>query len=150
MAQVTLRNTSQYQPFVGVMYHEVVCRRRGSCSCTIQRKPGPSGKLVAIKQPQGFQINAKSELAVDEAVLHLPTIKKARRKGWLEKLSSDGKSVEHAVISGSTAKAALNKIAEKAAKEKVVSKPAVEDAIEATEDMIEATIETKTPKKGRR
>lgn len=143
MAQVTLRNTSQYQPFVGVMYHEVVCRRRGSCSCTIQRKPGPSGKLVSIKQPQGFQINAKTELAVDEAVLHLPTVKKARRKGWLEKLTSDGKGIEHAVVSGSAAKAALNKIAEKAAKEKVA--PGTVD-----DPTIEATVETKPPKKGRR
>lgn len=82
MAEVILRNVKR-QPFLTTMYHDVVCRRRQSCGCKISYIVSPKGKRISAKQPDSFQINALSELKVDAAVLHLPHVKAAIKRGWL-------------------------------------------------------------------
>jgi hypothetical protein len=84
MSEVTLRNTRR-QPFLATMYHDIVCRRRGSCNCSISFTVGPKGKRVAVKSPQSFQVDAMSKLTVDAAVLHLPMVQTALKNGWLVK-----------------------------------------------------------------
>lgn len=84
MAVVTLRNTRR-QPFLATMYHDVVCRRRGACSCQIVHISGPRGKRMSLKSPASFQVDALSTLDVDAAALHLPQVKSALKSGWLER-----------------------------------------------------------------
>lgn len=80
--EVILRNTKR-QPFLTTMYHDIVCRRRQSCSCKIFYTKSASGKRISSKQPQSFQINALTALKVDAYALHLPHVKAALKSGWL-------------------------------------------------------------------
>ena len=79
---VSLRNAWQ-KPFIATMYHDVFCRRRGECCCGVVKVRSEKGKLVTERQPKSFQIDVGKSDEFDQAVLHLPQVKKAVKDGWL-------------------------------------------------------------------
>jgi hypothetical protein len=85
MTEVIIKNNKR-QPFLAVMYHDVVCRRRGSCSCAISSMVSPQGKRISMKNPASFQIDALSEKKLEMVVMHLPMVKSALKSGWLSRV----------------------------------------------------------------
>jgi hypothetical protein len=85
MAKVTLKNTSRSQTFIATYYHEIVGRRSNDKLYTVERRRSANGKVVAMKQPHSFSILPGQEAEVHEVALHLPQVRAACKKGWLEK-----------------------------------------------------------------
>lgn len=81
--QVVLVN-NKHKTFFGNLYHDVVCRRVGACSCRKVKVRSAQGKVVTRKDPAGLHVFPKAESkALPGEVLHVPEVRAAVKGGWL-------------------------------------------------------------------
>ena len=79
-----LKNTRR-EPLEVILPHDPICRRRGSCKCTIVDCIGPNGLVVKRPHAKSLRINALETLEnVDDEVLLAQPLASAIKSGWIE------------------------------------------------------------------
>ena len=88
MSKIALKNLDN-RPYQFTEYHAVVCAARGTCSCEVQHKVGPGGKLVAQHYPRSFRLPIGETVEADAEVLRLRPLSALVKAGKVQKTNPE-------------------------------------------------------------
>jgi hypothetical protein len=101
-SMIILKNRGR-QRFLFSLYHELVCRETGQCSCQTALERNDAGRMVPRRYPASVQIDGRSESEpLPAAVLRVPQVRNAVLKN---------RKLDRVTLSEAEYKAALEKLA---------------------------------------